>query len=108
MKWTTHIENSIKKARKKLGVLRRQAQNLTLKQKIDIFNTMIRPILEYGSVIFDNCSTSDNLKLESCQRSAALICTGAMRQTETKLLLEQLGWETLKNRRYVSINFFVL
>ena len=63
---------------------------------------MIRPILEYESVIFDNCSTSDHLKLESCQRSAALICTGAMRRTETKLLLEHLGWESLTNRRYIS------
>ena len=102
MKWTTHIDYSIKKARKKLGLLRRQSQNLTMKQKIDIFNTMIRPILEYGSVIIDGCSTSDSLKLESCQRFAALICTGAMRRTETKLLLEHLGWDSLTYRRCIS------
>ena len=101
MKWT-HIDYSIEKAKKKLGLLRRQSQNLTLKQKIYVFNTMIRPILEYGSVLFDNCSTIDDLKLESCQRTAALICTGAVRRTETKLLLEHLGWESLTHRRYIA------
>ena len=63
---------------------------------------MIRPVLEYGSVLFDNCSAYDNLKLESCQRTAALICTGAMRRTETKLLLEPLEWDSLHDRRKIS------
>ena len=54
MKWTSHIDYIIRKSRKKLGLLRRQSQNLTTKQKIDIYKTMIRPILEYGSIIFDN------------------------------------------------------
>ena len=99
MKWTSHIDHIVRKTRKKLGLLRRQSQNLTTKQKIDIYKTMIRPILEYGSIIFDNCSTSDSLKLESCQRTAALICSGAMRRTETKVLLEHLEWDTLADRR---------
>ena len=63
---------------------------------------MIRPILEYGSIIFYNCSTSDSLKLESCQRTAALICSAAMRRTETKVLFEHLEWDTLADRRILS------
>ena len=102
MKWTSHIDYVVRKSRKKLGFLRRQSQNLTTKQKIDIYKTMIRPILEYGSIIFDNCSTSDSLKLESCQRTAAIICSGAMRRTETKVLLEHLEWVTLAERRKLS------
>ena len=102
MKWTAHIDYSVNKARKKLGLLRRQSQGLSTKQKIDIYKTMIRPVLEYGSVLFDNCSVSDNLKIESCQRTAALICPGAMRRTETKLLLEYLRWDSLEDRRKIS------
>ena len=56
---------------------------------------MIRPVLEYGSALFDNCSTGDSLKLENCQRTAALICSGAMRRTESTLLLNLLGWRVL-------------
>ena len=62
---------------------------------------MIRPVLEYGSILFDNCSTNDSLKLESCQRTAAFICTGAMKRTETKLLLDHLGWTNLHDRRKI-------
>ena len=102
MKWTTHIDYSVNKARKKLGLLRRQSKSLSTKQKIDTYKTMIRPVLEYGSVLFDNCSVCDNLKIESCQRTAALICTGAMRRTETKLLLEYLRWDSLEDRRKIS------
>ena len=99
-----HRLYSFRKSRKKLGLLRRQSQNLTTKQKIDIYKTMTRPILEYGSIIklFDNCSTSDSLKLESCQRTAAVICSGAMKLTETKVLLEHLEWDTLADRRKLS------
>ena len=66
---------------------------------IDIYKSMIRPILEYGSVLIDNCSTNDSLKLQQCQRTAALICTGAMRRTESKLLMDYLGWKSLQERR---------
>ena len=58
-------------------------------------------MLEYGSAIIDNCSTNDKVKLEHVQGTAALICTGAMRRTETKLLLDFLGWEDLSSRRKV-------
>ena len=64
MKWTTHIDHSIKKVKKKLGLLRRQSRNLLNKQKIDIYKTIIRPVFEYGSILFDNCSIGDSLKLE--------------------------------------------
>ena len=101
MKWTAHIDYSVNKARKKLGLLRRQSQSLSTKQKIDIYKTMIRPVLEYGSVLFDNCSVCDSLKIESCQRTATLICTGATRRTETKLLFEYLGWDSLEDRRKI-------
>ena len=99
MQWTYHIDSIVKKANKKLGQLRRNAFKLKTKQKIDIYKSMIRPILEYGAVLFDNCSVNDSLKLDRCQRSAALICTGAMRRTETTSLMNYLGWETLQNRR---------
>ena len=61
-------------------------------------------MFEYGSALFDNnyCSISDSLKLESCQSTAALTCTGAMKRTEFKLLMRVLGWESLSERRKIS------
>ena len=99
MHWTLHINNCTKKASKKLGQLRRNSFKLKTHQMIDIYKSMIRLILEYGSVLIDNCSTNDSLKLQQCQRTAALICTGAMRRTESKLLMDYLGWKSLQERR---------
>ena len=45
---------------------------------------MIRPVLEYGNVLYDNCS---------------LICTGGYRHTDYNNLLKELHWESLSNRR---------
>ena len=49
MKWSKHIDNCVKKARSKLGLLSRNAYKMNIRQRSDIYKTMIRPILEYGS-----------------------------------------------------------
>ena len=36
---------------------------------------------------------------EILQRNAALICTGAFRITSHEILLKELGWSKLENRR---------
>ena len=64
-----------------------------------LYVTLIRPILEYGCVIFDACSQSDSQLLESVQYDAARICTGAFWNTNRASLLNELGWETLETRR---------
>ena len=61
---------------------------------------MIRPIFEYGDLIYDNTSLKNKLKLDNLQRRAAIICTGAYRHTETQSLLRELAWEPLAKRRY--------
>jgi len=61
---------------------------------------MIRPIIEYGDIIYDNTSLKNKLKLDNLQRRAAIICTGAYRHTETQSLLHELAWEPLAKRRY--------
>jgi hypothetical protein len=60
---------------------------------------MIRPIFEYGDIIFDGCQDSLANRLERVQRQAALICTGAYRHTKHENLLEELGWPPLSLRR---------
>lgn len=61
--------------------------------------SFIRPVLEYGSVVFDNCTAYESHSLEQVQRRAAILCTGAFKRSSYKLLLEELGWESLEGRR---------
>jgi hypothetical protein len=60
---------------------------------------MIRPIIKYGDIVFDNITISQSEQLEKIQRRAALICTGAYRHTEHVTLLREVGWEPLSDRR---------
>jgi hypothetical protein len=60
---------------------------------------MIRPIIEYGDIVYDNLTLKQSNQLENIQRRAALICTGAYKVTEHKVLLGEVGWEPLIDRR---------
>ena len=60
---------------------------------------MIRPVLEYGDVLYDNCPAYLGQQLEKVQRQAALICTGGYKHTDYKNLLKELNWQSLSDRR---------
>jgi hypothetical protein len=100
MRWNEHVEKNINKAAKRLYQLRRLQYRLPRSSLVTIYLTMIRPILEYGDIIYDNMPAYLSQKLENVQRRAALICTGAYRHTEHTILLKDLGWDLLSTRRY--------
>ena len=56
---------------------------------------MIRPILEYGDLIFDSSPACHTDRLENVQCQVDLTCTGAYRHTKHENLLEGLGWAQL-------------
>jgi hypothetical protein len=60
---------------------------------------MIRPILEYGSIIYDGSPEIYISRLENIQRQAALTCTGAYKHTNHTVLLKELSWPPLSLRR---------
>ena len=64
-----------------------------------IYKTFVRPVLEYGDVIFDNCTKQQKSELEFIQMQAARIVTGAKRHTSHILLYEETGWTMLNERR---------
>ena len=66
LKWTNHVA-SIKKGVSKLSDVTQK-----LKYKLDrtlenIYFTFVRPRLEYASIIWDDCTEADKLKLENVQ-----------------------------------------
>ena len=99
LSWGVHINNIISRASKRLLVMRKYRFCLSRKALETIYISMIRPILEYGNVLYDNCPASTGRSIESIQRQAALICTGGYKHTDYKNLLSELNWETLCDRR---------
>ena len=99
LKWSKHISFSCSKASKQIGLLYRNRMYFNVEQMSRFYKSVIRPSLEYGSVIFDNCSKLNSTQLEHVQRRAANVCSGAMELTESVKVLAHLGWESLQVRR---------
>ncbi len=64
-----------------------------------IYMTFIRPVLEYGDVIWDNCTQNDKYELDKIQHEAARIVTGATKLVSINELYQDIGWESLETRR---------
>ncbi len=99
MSWNLHIDAIIKKAASRLSGIRRIRFLITRKARVTLYNALVLPVLEYGGVIFDNCTLYLKQRMESIQRRAAIICTCAFRNTSYDRLLGELGWNTLDQRR---------
>ena len=69
---------------------------------LTIYKCFIRHHLDYGDVIYDqlNLSSLAN-KIESVQYNTALAITGAIRGTSKEKLCQELGFESLKDRRWL-------
>jgi hypothetical protein len=98
-KWTRHIDYILSKASKQVGVLRKL--KFILKREIleKIYLTFIRPLLEYSCEVWDNCSQTDNDRLEKLQLEAARIVTALTVYSSRESLYQETGWEKLSSRR---------
>ena len=66
------------------------------------YKSMVRPILEYGSTVWDPHCNGLNDELENVQKRAARFVTRNYSYetgSRTGILLEELKWETLQKRR---------
>ena len=68
------------------------------------YKGLVRPVLEYGSSVWDPYTLGLQEKLEKVQNSAARFVTRNYTQEEgsTTDILEHLKWESLKKRRKVK------
>ena len=75
--WTSHIKTIIGKATRRIGSLRRHKFLLDRKSLKKVYTTFILPLLEYGNIIWDNCSLENSKAIANIQLDAARIITGA-------------------------------
>jgi hypothetical protein len=98
-KWNIHISTILKKAWQRIGILRSLKFILSRASLERMYISFVRPILEYGDVLWDNCTTSLKNDLEAVHNEAARIVTGATKLCNIQTLLSDLKWETLAERR---------
>ena len=64
-----------------------------------IYTVFIRPLLEYGDVIWNNCTEYEKNELDNIQNEAARIATGATILVSINALYNEVCWDPLETRR---------
>ena len=70
LKWNSHIRNVCSKANRTLGFLRRNLFSCPQDVKEAAYKSLVRPILEYGSTVWDPHYNGLNDELENVQKRA--------------------------------------
>ena len=96
--WALHITTVCSKARKFIGFLHRYLKDAGTVCLARLFRSVVLPVLDYGSAVWDPHQAKYITQLERTQRFAARVVTGRWVRDATPLI-SQLGWTSLAQRR---------
>ena len=103
LSWPPHISNIVSKASQTLNFLKRNLSKCSTAIKAFAYLTMVRPIMEYASAVWDPFYVKDVQQLEKVQCQAARWALNDYRYTSSvTLMLKQLSWPTLMLRHRIS------
>jgi hypothetical protein len=94
-----YVSKIYKKACDRLKISRMLKHQVDRNVLINIYLSFIRPIPEYGNVIWDNCTQNEANLLESVRVEAGRIITGLRVNSSRSKLYSELDWEPLYKRR---------
>ena len=101
--WAEHINYLTNRCKKRLNLMRAVAGTTwgaSKKSLLTIYRTLIRSVLDYGSIAYNSASDSNKQKLNSIQTQALQIACGAMRGTAAAALQIETGELPLELRRH--------
>ncbi|MES9880859.1 MAG: reverse transcriptase family protein [Sedimenticola sp.] len=100
LSWNQHITNITNKANSTLGFVKRNIKTTNPKVREQTYKTLVRPQIEYASVIWDPYTQQNINKIEMVQRRAARwTVNDYSRQSSVTDMLSSLGWCSLQDRR---------
>ena len=104
-----HFFETIKKAKNFIGIIKHLSRFLPLKTLDHIYKTIARPHLDYCDIIYHIPTKQEKRggvlsslmkEVEKVQYQAALAVSGAWQGSNSSKLYEELGWESLADRRW--------
>ncbi len=98
-KWNIHISTCLDSAWQRIGILRSLKFRLSRSSLERMYFSFIRSLLEYGDVVWDNCSIQLKNDIEAVQTEAARIVSGATKLCNIARLYQYLTCESLSDRR---------
>ena len=101
--WNTHVDRICSKANRTIGFLQRNLHDCPTHIKDMSYKTLVRPILDYCSSVWDPYTQTLIKQIEAVQNRAARFVTGnhSRRSSVTAMKLK-LNWEPLELRRKVG------
>ena len=100
LSWNSHISNICYKANSIVNFLHRNFKDCSLSVKSKLYNTYVRPSLEYCSSVWDPYTDTNISQLERVQKRAARFThKNFSREVRVTPMLQQLGWDPLSERR---------
>ncbi len=103
LRWNQHVSAVVTKATRTLNFIRRNCYRCTFEAKSLAYMSLVRPHLEYAVAAWDPFTACNVGRLEMVQRRAARFVKRDYRRTTSVTgLLDELGWQTLVERRRFS------
>ncbi len=99
LRWNQQIDYIKSKALPRINIMRKLKFRLHRDSLETIYTSFIRPVLEYGDVLFDSGTQQEKDELEKIQQEAARIATGTTKLVSIHKLMREVGWESLESRR---------
>ena len=107
LNFNEHISNKINKCNKIIGIMKKLSLFLSRKTLLTIYKSFVRPNLDYAAINYDKpFSKSFKTKIEMIQYRAALFITGAIKGTSRDRRYQEIGLESLADRRWSRKIFF--
>ena len=99
LSWNHHVNQICISAGRRLNIMRKLSFKVSRWALEQMYMHYVRPIFDYCSFIYDNCTVTNKMRLERQQLYAARICSGGLISTSSSTLLSEMGWTRLEDRR---------
>ena len=106
-----HVNEKIIKAKRGIGIIKYLSKYLPLKTLDQMYKALVRSHLDYCDIIYHTPASNSQInlgttlsslmeKVEKIQYQAATAITGTWQGSNRAKLYEELGWESLSDRRW--------
>ena len=98
--WQNHIQHVTSKGNQMLRFIKRNFKDCPQSVKETVYLSLVRPLLEYASCVWDPSAEGLKQDLEMVQRRAArFVLNDFDRNSSVDQMLSKIGWERLEKRR---------
>ena len=101
LNFNPHIKEKMFKTMKRIVISKKLSKSLPQHSHVTIYKSFVRPYLDFGDIMYDQLNNeSFTQTIERIQYNTALAITGAIKGTSQSKLYSDLGFESLKFRRW--------